>query len=144
MSRPAHTKDEREWQKRAIPAEMEAAVIDEFGPPSVLKLRDMPVPRPVRGEVLIAVHAAGVGEWDAKLRDGTWAEDDMRVPLILGTDGAGRVAAAHEHRRGSSIAPSISSFSDRRSSSPEPARGNTPRTRGRRSLRHPERSRGRA
>jgi NADPH:quinone reductase-like Zn-dependent oxidoreductase len=42
--------------------------------------------------VLIAVHAAGVGIWDAKIRDGTWAEDDVEFPLILGTDGAGTIA----------------------------------------------------
>jgi NADPH:quinone reductase len=76
-------------QKRAVPAEMVAAAINEFGPPSALTLRTVPVPRPGPREVLIAVHAAGVGVWDAKIRDGTWAEDDVRFPLILGTDGAG-------------------------------------------------------
>jgi NADPH2:quinone reductase len=68
---------------------MEAAGIDEFGPPSALTLHTVPVPRPGPREVLIAVHAAGVGVWDARIRDGTWAEDDVRFPLILGTDGAG-------------------------------------------------------
>jgi NADPH:quinone reductase-like Zn-dependent oxidoreductase len=78
---------------------MEAAVIDEFGPPSVLKLRAVPVPRPGPQEVLIAVQAAGVGIWDAKIRDGTWAEDDVRFPLILGTDGAGVIAEVGERVR---------------------------------------------
>jgi NADPH:quinone reductase-like Zn-dependent oxidoreductase len=41
--------------------------------------------------VLIAVHAAGVGIWDAKIRDGSWAERDMRLPATLGTDGAGEI-----------------------------------------------------
>jgi NADPH:quinone reductase-like Zn-dependent oxidoreductase len=68
---------------------MEAAVIDEFGPPSMLTPRAVPVPRPGPTEVLIAVHAAGVGIWDAKIRDGTWAEDDTQLPLTPGTDGAG-------------------------------------------------------
>jgi NADPH:quinone reductase-like Zn-dependent oxidoreductase len=68
---------------------MEAAAIDAFGPPSALTLHTVPVPRPGPREVLIAVHAAGVGVWDARIRDGTWAEDDVRFPLILGTDGAG-------------------------------------------------------
>jgi NADPH2:quinone reductase len=89
VSRPARTKEERRAQKRAVPAEMEAAGIDKFGPPSVLTPRTVPVPRPGPREVLIAVHAAGVGVWDAKIRDGTWAEHDVRFPLILGTDGAG-------------------------------------------------------
>jgi NADPH:quinone reductase-like Zn-dependent oxidoreductase len=70
---------------------MRAAAIDEFGPPSVLTLHTVPVPKPGPHEVLIAVHAAGVGIWDAKIRDGAWAEDRHRFPKILGTDGAGYV-----------------------------------------------------
>ena len=38
MTRAAHPKKARRIEKaRAIPAEMEAAAIDEFGPPSLLK-----------------------------------------------------------------------------------------------------------
>ena len=81
--------EKRKARKRAIPAEMKAAAIDKFGPPSVLTVRTVPVPRPGPREVLIAVHAAGVGIWDARIRDGTWAEDDVRFPLVPGTDGAG-------------------------------------------------------
>ena len=100
MTRSAHPRRKGKLEKtRAIPAEMEAAVIDEFGPPSSLKLRAVPVPRPGPQEVLIAVHAAGVGIWDAKIRDGTWAEDDVRFPLILGTDGAGIIAEVGERVR---------------------------------------------
>jgi NADPH:quinone reductase len=72
---------------------MQAVAIDRFGPPSVLESRTMPVPKVAPSEVLIALHAAGVGIWDAKIRDGTWAEGDERFPLVLGTDGAGVVAA---------------------------------------------------
>jgi NADPH:quinone reductase-like Zn-dependent oxidoreductase len=72
---------------------MQAAAIDRFGPPSALKPRTMPVPKVGPSEVLIALHAAEVGIWDAKIRDGTWAEGDERFPLVLGTDGAGVVIA---------------------------------------------------
>lgn len=73
---------------------MKAAAIDRFGPPSVLKLRTLPVPEPGPHEVLIAVHAAGVGVWDAQIRDGTWQPSKKpRFPLVLGTDGAGVVVA---------------------------------------------------
>jgi NADPH2:quinone reductase len=72
---------------------MHAAVIDEHGPPSVLHLRAVPVPEPAPNEVLIEVHAAGVGSWDAKVREGGWAEDGEDLPRVLGADGAGIVAA---------------------------------------------------
>ena len=49
----------------AIPTTMQAVAIDRFGPPSELKLRTMPVPKVGPSEVLIALHAAGVGIWDA-------------------------------------------------------------------------------
>jgi NADPH2:quinone reductase len=70
---------------------MKAAVIDRFGPPSVLKLHLLPVPKPGPREVLIALHAAGVGVWDAVIRGGWWPKGRPRFPVVLGTDGAGSV-----------------------------------------------------
>jgi NADPH2:quinone reductase len=73
---------------------MEAAAIDRFGPPSVLKLHTLPVPEPGPSEVLLALYAAGVGVWDAEVRDGSWRPfGDPKFPLVLGTDGAGIVVA---------------------------------------------------
>jgi NADPH2:quinone reductase len=89
----------RDTRKTAIPAEMDAAGIDAFGPASALTLHTVPVPRPGPREVLIAVQAAGVGSWDAKIRDGSWAEGDIRFPLILGTDGAGAIVELGERVR---------------------------------------------
>src|SRR5262245_33164770 len=78
---------------RAIPATMKAAVIERFGPPGVVTLRTVPTPEVGPGELLVALHAAGVGIWDAQIRAGTWAAGDERFPLILGSDGAGTIAA---------------------------------------------------
>src|SRR5262249_12347135 len=64
-----------------------------FGPPSVIELHTVPVPEPGPNQVLIAVYAAGLGIWDAKIREGVWAEEDTTFPLVLGSDGAGVVAA---------------------------------------------------
>jgi NADPH:quinone reductase len=72
---------------------MKAAAINRLGPPSVLTVQTVPVPRCGPNEVLIALDAAGVGIWDAKVRDGSWADGTERLPLVLGTDGAGVVAA---------------------------------------------------
>jgi NADPH:quinone reductase-like Zn-dependent oxidoreductase len=73
---------------------MIAAAIDRFGPPSVIKPHTLPVPALDAGEVLIAIHAAGVGIWDKEIREGTWKPKGRpKFPFVLGLDGAGVVAA---------------------------------------------------
>lgn len=77
-----------------IPTTMKAAAIDRFGPPSAVKLHTLPVPAPGPQEILIALYASGVGVWDASVRDGSWKPYGRpRFPIVLGTDGAGIVAA---------------------------------------------------
>src|SRR5258706_2787095 len=72
---------------------MRAAAIDRFGGPRRLSPHGLPVPSVGPREVLTALDAAGVGSWDADMRGGWWPEGRPRFPLVLGTDGAGRVAA---------------------------------------------------
>ena len=73
---------------------MKAAAVDRFGPPSALTLHEVPVPRPGPHELLIAIHAAGIGSWDASIRDGSWRRPGRsRFPLVPGVDGAGIVVA---------------------------------------------------
>ena len=72
---------------------MRAAAIDRFGSPSVLAIHELPVPKPGPNEVLIALYAAGVGVWDADIRKGWWPQGKPKFPLVLGSDGAGVVAA---------------------------------------------------
>lgn len=78
---------------------MTAAAIDRFGPPSVLALHTLPVPTPGPREVLIALFVAGVGVWDTDIRGGWWPEGRPKFPLVLGTDGAGIVAAKGKYVR---------------------------------------------
>jgi NADPH:quinone reductase len=78
----------------ALPEVMQAAAIDKFGPPSALSIHKLPVPRPSPREVLIALEWAGVGVWDASIRDGSWSEGKPKFPLVPGVDGAGIVVAA--------------------------------------------------
>ncbi len=85
---------------KAIPGAMKASALKVFGPPSVLTEHILPVPLPDPGEVLIELHAAGVGSWDAAERDGSWKPFTRpKFPLILGTDGAGIVVAKGPHVR---------------------------------------------
>jgi NADPH:quinone reductase len=75
-----------------IPSTMRVAAIDRFGPPSVIRILERPVPTPGPHEVLIRVDVAGIGSWDAAIRDGSWRRPGRsKFPLVLGTDGTGIV-----------------------------------------------------
>ncbi len=79
---------------RTVPETMRAMAIDRFGGPDVLTMHTLPVPEVGSNEVLIAVHTAEVGGWDAAMRDG-WSLSGKkpRFPLVLGGGGSGTVAA---------------------------------------------------
>jgi len=69
---------------------MKAGVIRRFGGPEVIEIEDLPVPQPKAGEVLVRVVAAGVGPWDALIReDQGGVKSDF--PITLGSDIAGTV-----------------------------------------------------
>ena len=75
----------------SIPKVMRAVVIDKFGGPQVLHVASIPVPELGEREVLIRVRFAGIGVWDPWLREGGLSAG--RFPLVLGSEGAGIVAA---------------------------------------------------
>ncbi len=62
----------------------------EFGPPEAMKLERVPRPVPGPDEVLVKVHAAGVGPWDAWIRAGR-SVLPQALPLTLGSDLSGDV-----------------------------------------------------
>lgn len=75
---------------------MRAVALDTFGGPEALKIQNLPVPQIGAQEVLIRVEAAGVGAWDPYEREGRFVEimdHKPRFPYVLGTDGAGTIAA---------------------------------------------------
>ena len=72
---------------------MKAALIREFGPPDAIVFADAPRPEPAPGQVLVRVKAAGVGPWDALIREGKAAVSPP-LPVILGSDFSGVVEAA--------------------------------------------------
>jgi NADPH:quinone reductase-like Zn-dependent oxidoreductase len=71
---------------------MKAARIHRFGPPDVIEVEDIPRPSPAPGEVLVRVAAAGVGPWDAIIREGK-SKVSPPPPLTLGSDLSGVVEA---------------------------------------------------
>lgn len=83
---------------RPVPDTMLAAAIDSGGGPDVLSIHRLPVPKVNPGEVLIAVQTAGVGVWEAGIRQHPW--NGAQFPLILGSDGAGTIAAIGSGVRG--------------------------------------------
>jgi len=78
---------------------MKAARVLRFGPPGVIMNDDLPRPEPAAGQLLVHVKAAGVGNWDALVREGKIANEPL--PLILGYELSGIVEA---------IAPGVSGF----------------------------------
>jgi len=69
---------------------MKAGRIHTFGPPSVIVIDEMPHPKPDAGELVVRVAAAGVGPWDALIREGK-SVVQLSLPVILGSDLAGIV-----------------------------------------------------
>ncbi|SEH63672.1 NADPH:quinone reductase [Rhizobium tibeticum] len=66
--------------------------IHEFGPPEVMMLEHITTSTPGTDEVIVRVHAAGVGPWDGWIRSGNSALPQP-LPLILGSDISGEVVA---------------------------------------------------
>jgi NADPH:quinone reductase-like Zn-dependent oxidoreductase len=66
--------------------------VHKFGSPEAMMLERIPRPDPGPGEVLVDVHAAGVGPWDGWIRAGKSALPQP-LPLTLGSDLSGTVAA---------------------------------------------------
>jgi NADPH:quinone reductase-like Zn-dependent oxidoreductase len=69
---------------------MKAARIHSFGGPEVILVQDVPRPVPSAGKLLVRVAAAGVGPWDALIREGK-SKVSPSPPLTLGSDLSGVV-----------------------------------------------------
>ena len=72
---------------------MKAFVLERYGKQRALRSAEMPIPELRDDEVLVEVHAAGVNQLDARIRDGEFKLIlPYRLPVILGHDVAGVVA----------------------------------------------------
>ena len=75
----------------SIPAVMRAVVLDAPGPPEALQVRELPVPEPRPGHVLIRVTASGLNRSELHTRLGL--AEGVVFPRVLGIEATGHVAA---------------------------------------------------
>jgi NADPH:quinone reductase-like Zn-dependent oxidoreductase len=73
---------------------MNAILLRQLGGPEHLVLEQVDDPQPGPGEAVVALRAAALNHRDAWIRKGLYA--GIRLPIILGSDGAGEVAAVGE------------------------------------------------
>ena len=71
---------------------MKAVRVSEFGGPEMLKIQDVPDPKPDSGQVLVRVEAAGINPVDTYIRSGTYARKP-KLPYTPGTDAGGVIEA---------------------------------------------------
>jgi len=72
----------------SVPKTMQAAVVEKFGEPLVV--REVPVPNPGPGQVLVEIFASGVCHTDLHAAEGDWPVKPT-LPFTPGHEGAGRV-----------------------------------------------------
>lgn len=85
---------------------MRAAVYERYGPPEVVEIREVPVPSPGEGQLLVEVAATSVNlsDWEGLVGSPGYARiGGLRTPArpVLGSDIAGTVAA---------VGPGVSGF----------------------------------
>jgi len=72
----------------SVPKTMKAAVVEKFGEPLVV--RELPVPTPGPGQVLVEISASGVCHTDLHAAEGDWPVKPT-LPFTPGHEGAGTV-----------------------------------------------------
>lgn len=69
---------------------------DEFGDANVLKLDELPLAEPDKGEVRIKVEAIGLNRAEVAFREGQYIEEPDSFPAILGYEASGVIDAIGE------------------------------------------------
>ena len=83
--------DNRSNRRAGLPERMTAVQLERDGGP--LTARELPVPRPARGEVLIRMAAAPINPSDLGFLAGSYVVQ-RRLPVVPGFEGSGTVVAA--------------------------------------------------
>ncbi|NGX48395.1 MAG: Zinc-type alcohol dehydrogenase-like protein, partial [Chlamydiae bacterium] len=83
---------------------MKAIVIDSFGEIDLFQEKDLPIPKPGRGEVRVKLRATGFNPVDFKIRKGLFGGE---FPLVLGVDFSGVVDAVGDLVRDFSVGDGV-------------------------------------
>jgi NADPH:quinone reductase-like Zn-dependent oxidoreductase len=87
---------------------MKAATLTGYGPPDVLTVRDLPVPRPQADDILVKVRAAAVNPKDTFIRKGRFKRLTGSVfPILTGFDFAGEVVEVGTHVTDTSVGEAV-------------------------------------
>lgn len=70
---------------------MRAARLHELGGPESVAIEELTVPAPADGEVCVRLHAAALNHRDLFITRGLYPK--IELPVVLGSDGAGEIAA---------------------------------------------------
>ena len=81
----------------------------ETGGPEVLKIEEIEVPPPGKGEVQIRIHALGLNRAESMFRSGQYLEEP-KLPARLGYEAAGTVAAIGPGVQGFKIGDAVSTI----------------------------------
>jgi NADPH:quinone reductase-like Zn-dependent oxidoreductase len=88
-----------------------ACVLAEYGPPTVLEWKDVPVPDPSERQIRIKVRVSGVGPTDLKIRrgdlDGVFP---LAEPAVLGFETAGTVDAVGAEVTGAAVGDEVAAL----------------------------------
>ncbi|WP_329264210.1 NADP-dependent oxidoreductase [Streptomyces sp. NBC_01478] len=99
------------------PTQARAVRFDEYGDRAVLRVTEVPIPRPAAGEVLVEVRAAGINPGEAAIRSGAMhAMFPATFPSGQGSDLAGVVTELGEGVSDFGLGDEVLGFSWRRSS----------------------------
>ena len=99
---------------------MKAVRFDKYGDIDVLRVADVPVPEPARGEVLVKVKAVSINPGEAKIREGLFhAVWPATFPSGEGSDLAGIVTKIGIGVEGVTAGDEVIGFTDRRASHAE-------------------------
>jgi NADPH:quinone reductase len=90
---------------------MRAMMVTEIGGPEVLALRELPIPKPAQGQVLIRVAYIGVNFADLMARKGQYYGSD--VPFVPGVEASGYIEDLGEGVENLSIGQAVCAFTGR-------------------------------